>query len=120
MCYSLIAFILQTRAAEDRLAEMRQLIGKRQSVVGDVNVTPRKIFPSPPISRNPSSSDLSISIPAKVTLPFTVDTMLRDTEKDLGRTAASQEELQHLLAKVAGVLKEVRDTCLRTPYLPVY
>jgi hypothetical protein len=84
---------------------MRQLIGKRQSVVADVNITPRKIFPSPPISRTASVSDLSTS--PTVTLSTTVDTMLRETEKDLGRTAASQEELQHLLVKVAGVLKEV-------------
>jgi len=90
----------KTKAAEDRLAEMRQLIGKRQSVVGEV--TPRKIFPTPPISRSSTSSDAAQPI-----LSMTVDTLIEDAERDLVKTWSNQEELEHLLTKVAGILKEV-------------
>ncbi|KAF9464393.1 hypothetical protein BDZ94DRAFT_1161981 [Collybia nuda] len=86
-----------TKAALERMEEMRQLIGRRQG-----EGTPR----SRPFSTavdTPTRNATSINISD---LSRTIDTLVSDTDKNLSRATSNQEALQRDFKQVATQLKE--------------
>jgi CHAT domain-containing protein len=88
----------QTKAALERMEEMRQLIGRRQ---GDG--TPRSRARSIVLD-TPTRNSTSVNI---ADLSRSIDMLVSDADKDLSRAASNQEALQRDLKQVAIQLKEV-------------
>lgn len=90
----------QTKAAQERMEEMRQLIGRRQF---EGESTPRSrtrsVFDSPTRSITPSNSVLDAS--------RSIDVLVADADRDLAKAASSQQTLQNDLKHVSVGLKEV-------------
>jgi len=90
---------LQTKAAQERMEEMRQLIGRRQA-----DGTPRSRSRSTAFDM-PSQS----SAPAKmIDVLRSIETLASEADQDLSRAVSCQETLQKDIVEVTTGLKEVR------------
>ncbi|KAG6869324.1 hypothetical protein C0993_000077 [Termitomyces sp. T159_Od127] len=91
-----------TRAAQERLEEMRQVIGRRQ-LEGDglSRSRPHSVFDTP--SKTHTSSGTSTTI---VDTARNVETLVSETEKSLARAVTSQDTLQLNIKQMSAELKE--------------
>jgi hypothetical protein len=91
--------LLQTREAQERLNEMRQLIGKRFETEG----TPRSRLGGLPSSPALRTTD---SFPAE-DIAKSLQELVCEAEKDLTRAISNHETLQDDLKLLAADFKEV-------------
>ncbi|RDB22757.1 hypothetical protein Hypma_010026 [Hypsizygus marmoreus] len=90
--------VAMTKAAQERMEEMRLLIGRRQlEGEGTPRTRARSVFDTPTRSTTPANiGDASRSI----------EMLASEAEKDLARAVSNQEALQHDLKQVSVELKE--------------
>ena len=90
---------MQTKAAQERMEEMRNLIGRRQEE------TPRSrprtaIFSTPSRTSSETSEEVS----------RTIDMLVADADQDLVKAQSNQDTLQNELRRLASEFKEVLQT----------
>jgi hypothetical protein len=90
---------IQTKAAQERMEEMRNLIGRRQEE------TPRgrtrsAIFTSPSRTSSETSEEVS----------RTLDMLVADADQELVKAQSNQDILQNELHRLASEFKEVLQT----------
>lgn len=90
---------LQTKAAQERMEEMRQLIGRRQA-----EGTPRS-RPRSTIFDTPSQSSTHTNV---VDALRSLETLASEADKDLSRAVSFQETLRQNIVEMAVDCREVR------------
>jgi hypothetical protein len=90
---------LQTKAAQERMEEMRQLIGRRQA-----DGTPRS-RPRSAVFDTPSQSSTQANV---VDVSRSIETLVSEADRDLSRAVSFQETLRQDIVEMATGLKEVR------------
>lgn len=91
---------LQTKAAQERLEEMRALIGRRQVESAAPRTRPRSGTLDGLSSRPTATSDVT-------NLIKTIEVLASEADTDLASAQSRQETLQAELAKLANEFKEV-------------
>ena len=99
---------VQTKAAQDRMEEMRNLIGRRQ------DDTPRSrtrtaVFSTPSRASSEASDEVS----------RTLDILVADADKGLVKAQSNQDILQNELRRLASEFKEVLQTSLAVLLLSI-
>jgi protein ECT2 len=90
---------MQTKAAQERMEEMRQLIGRRQAD-GTPRSRPRSTVFDTPTSQSSAQANV-------IDVSRSIETLASEADKDLSRAVSCQETLRQDIVEVATGLKEV-------------